>query len=194
MPLEIAFHNTERSEALEAKIRERVARLEERFHHINSVHVTVDVPHRSPAERARQYHLRVEVRVPDKELVVSRDPGDHTNHFDPEIVVRDAFDAMERQLQSYVGKLRGDVKTHDAGTQGKVLRLFPEHGFVATADGREIYFHRNAVVDADFEDLEEGTTVELSLVHGESPAGPQASTVRPIGDWDYEPRPRRPRP
>lgn len=194
MPLEIAFHNTEPSEALETRIRERVQRLEHRFGHINSCHVVVDVPHRNPAERARQFEVRIELRVPDKELAVSRKPGDRTNHFDPMVAVRDAFDAMERQLEEYSERLRGDVKAHEPGRQGRVLRLFPEHGFVGMTDGREIYFHRNAVVDARFEDLEEGAPVEVVLVHGESPAGPQASTVRPIRPMELEPKPRRHRP
>ncbi|MFP4002847.1 MAG: HPF/RaiA family ribosome-associated protein [Alphaproteobacteria bacterium] len=190
-PLEIAFHNMDSSDALEQKIRERVERLNKRYHFINSCHVTVDVPHRNPAEKAREYHVRVEVRVPDKELVVSRDPGDIRAHFDPYIAVRDAFDAMERQLEQFSQKIRRDVKTHQAPLQGRILRLFPDHGFVATTDGREIYFHRNAVVDARFDDLEPDAPVELSLVHGESPMGPQATTVRPIRPMEFVPEPPR---
>ena len=188
-PLEIAFHNMDTSEALERKVRGRVGRLNQRYGFINSCHVVVEVPHRNPANQAREYHVRIEVRVPDKELVVSRDPGDDRTHFDPHLAVRDAFDAMERQLEQFSQKIRRDVKSHAAPLQGRVLRLFPDYGFVATTDGREIYFHRNAVVDARFDDLEPETPVELSLVHGESPMGPQASTVRPIRPMEFVPEP-----
>ena len=87
--------------------------------------------------------------------------------------------------------MHGDVKAHAAPLQGRILRLFTGHGFIATTDQREIYFHRNSVVDGDFEDLEEGQTVELVLVHGESPMGPQASTVRPIRRMQYVEEPRK---
>jgi ribosome-associated translation inhibitor RaiA len=38
-PLEISFHNMERSEAVEAKIRQRVEKLEKYFDRITSCHV-----------------------------------------------------------------------------------------------------------------------------------------------------------
>lgn len=184
-PLEIAFDNMEPSATLDAKIRDRVERLHRYFNHINSVHVTVSVPHRNPAERSREYHVRIEVRVPDKELVVSRDPGDRRAHFDAEIAVRDSFEAMEKQLEAHSQKVRGEVKTHLARPQGRVARIFHDHGFVATVDGREIYFHRNAVVGEAFDELGTGAPVELAIAEDESPVGPQATTVRPIRETEY---------
>lgn len=188
VPLEIAFHNTEPSEALEQRIRERVARMQKRFGRINSCRVVVEVPHRSQV-KALAYHLRIEVGVPSKELVVSRDPGDRNAHFDPYVAVRDAFDAMERQLEQHSQLMRGDTKTHSAPLQGHVARLFGDHGFVSTADGRELYFHRNAVAEDGFDKLETGATVALSLVHNESPQGAQATSVRPIGPMEFVPEP-----
>ena len=168
-PLEIAFDNMEPSATLDAKIRDRVERLHRYFNHINSVHVTVSVPHRNPAERSREYHVRIEVRVPDKELVVSRDPGDRRAHFDAEIAVRDSFEAMEKQLEAHSQKVRGEVKTHLAQPQGRVARIFHDHGFVATA----------------FDELGTGAPVELAIAEDESPVGPQATTVRPIRETEY---------
>ncbi|WP_181164489.1 HPF/RaiA family ribosome-associated protein [Amaricoccus solimangrovi] len=187
IPLEIAFHNVEKSEAIERRIRERVARMERYFAHVNSCRVVFEAPHRS-AGGARQFHLRVETRVPDKELVVSRDPGASGAHFDPLVAVRDAFDAMDRQLEAHGQKARNETKLHPAALQGRILRLFDSHGFAATNDGREIYFHRDAVPEEGFDGLSEGDALELTLVHGESPAGPQASTARPIRPMDYMPR------
>lgn len=192
IPLEIAYHNVDKSDALEDRIRERVARMHRRFGHINSCRIVVEVPHRSQVN-ALEYHIRAEVRVPDNEIVVSRDPGDRGAHFDPYIAVRDVFDAVERQLEEHSQKVRSDVKHHPLPPQGRVLRLFHDHGFVATNDGREIYFHRNAVVDEGFDALEVDSPVELTLVHGESPMGPQASTVRRIGPMDYVPDPSKQR-
>ncbi|MFC3228174.1 HPF/RaiA family ribosome-associated protein [Marinibaculum pumilum] len=186
VPLEIAFHNLEKSEALEQKVRDRVAKLH-RFHdRIVSCRVAIEVPHRSRAH-ALGYHVRIEVRVPEKELVVSHDPGPQEDHFKPGLAVRDAFDAMERQLEEYGRRRRGVVKSLNRPLQGRVVRLFADHGFIAATDGREIYFHRNSVVGTDFDNLSEEATVELEVMEGESPAGPQASTVKAIPPMRLDP-------
>ncbi len=186
VPLEIAFRNTDHSDALERRIRERVEKMHRYFGRINSCHVVVEAPHRSQV-KAKGYHVRIETRVPETELVVSQNPGAKEAHHDPYVAVRDAFDAMDRQLEQHSQKVRGDVKTHDGPPQGVVSRLFKDHGFVETVDGRDIYFHRNAVVDADFDALEKGCAVELSVMEGESPMGPQATTIRPIPRMRLDP-------
>jgi len=191
VPLEIAFHNLEPSERLERKIRQRADKLNRYFDRIVSCRVAVDMPHRGPAAQPLAYHVRIEVRVPEKVLVVSRDPGEAEDRFNPDLALRDAFAAMERQLEEHSRKVRGEVKTLNAPRQGRVLRTFPEHGFIATTDGREIYFHRNSVIDAGFDRLKPGDTVELVLAHGESPAGPQASTVKPIPPMRLDPQPQK---
>ena len=52
-------------------------------------------------------------------------------------------------------------------------------GFIETADGREIYFHRNAVLDGAYRRLRGGS--EVRFVEVEGAKGAQASTVRLIG-------------
>ena len=52
-------------------------------------------------------------------------------------------------------------------------------GFIETADGRQIYFHRNAVLDAAFDRLKVGS--EVAFAEEEGVKGPQASTVRVVG-------------
>ncbi|MCB2054703.1 MAG: HPF/RaiA family ribosome-associated protein [Geminicoccaceae bacterium] len=189
VPLELSFHNVQSSEALERKVRERVDKLHRFFDRITSCHVAIEVPHRSQAN-ALAYHVRIEVRVPRKELVVSRDPGPHGDHFDPYVVVRDAFDAMERQLEEHSRKVRGEVKTlqKDGNLQGRVVRKLENHGFIATTDGREVYFHRNAVVGVDFDRLSDDEAVELVLMDGEGPAGTSATTVKRIGAMQLDPK------
>ena len=190
VPLEIAFHNMDRSEAIERRVRERAVRLE-RFHKgINSCRVVVEAPHRSEGG-PQGYHVTIDVTVPGEELAVSRDPGDRERHHDPYLAVKDAFEAMEKRLESRKEKRRHDVKSHPAPLQGRVLRMFPDHGFVATNDGREIYFHRNAVAEGRFDDIRPEDAVELVIVHGESPEGPQATTVKPIRDARYVDAPPR---
>ena len=52
-------------------------------------------------------------------------------------------------------------------------------GFIETPDGREIYFHRNSVLDGDFDRLTVGSEVRFVEEPGEK--GAQATTVRMIG-------------
>ena len=192
-PLEIAFHNMESSEALETLVRERADKLHRYFDRINSVRVVVEVAHKSQGGN-KAYHARIETRVPGQELVVSQDPGGR-DHFDAYRTVRDAFDAMERQLEGHSKKLRGRDKApmaaaQEGSPQGRVLRTFPEYGFIEATDGREIYFHRNAVVDGTIEDLEKGQPVEMALIEQPDNAmGPQATTVRRIGALEMRDEP-----
>ena len=73
-------------------------------------------------------------------------------HEDFYVTMRDAFNAARRQLEDYVRRRRGKVKRHDVEAHGLIKNLFPyeDYGVIETPDGREIYFHRNSVLDADF--------------------------------------------
>ena len=53
-----------------------------------------------------------------------------------------------------------------------------EFGFIETNDGREIYFHRNSVLNGDFAKLAVGAHVTFAEEMGDK--GPQASTVKPM--------------
>jgi ribosomal subunit interface protein len=166
------------SEAIESMIRERVARLE-RFHdRIVRCHVVVDMPHRHH-RKGRLYAVRVDVTTPTREIVATRDPPLDHSHEDFNVVVRDAFDSIARQLEDEVRRRRGDVKTHEEPTHGRVVRLFPAHsyGFLVTPDEVEIYFHENSVIGGAFRELEVGDEVRYTLTPNESAKGPQASSV-----------------
>lgn len=58
----------------------------------------------------------------------------------------------------------------------RVEQLFEDHGFLKNVDGRDVYFHRNAVLHGDFDRLAVGTGVNYMEEMGED--GLQASTVR----------------
>ncbi|NQW11254.1 MAG: HPF/RaiA family ribosome-associated protein [Alphaproteobacteria bacterium] len=182
IPVQISFRNTDRSEAVEAKVRERAEGLDKYFGHITSCRVMIEAPERR-RHQGKLFHVRVELGVPGKELVANRHPAEHHAHEDVYVAVRDAFDAARRQLEDYARKLSGRVKTHDVPLHGKVLRLFPNegYGFIEASDGQEIYFHGNSIVGASFDDLDVGSDVRLEVAEGESDKGSQASTVRLIG-------------
>jgi cold shock CspA family protein/ribosome-associated translation inhibitor RaiA len=181
-PVEIIFRNAERSDAVEDAVRERaqgLARLHERMQHCR---VVIEMTHRR-MPKGREYRARIDLKLPGRNLVVGRASTSAPGHADAYQAVRHAFDAAARRLQSFSHRRRGEVKTHETPPHGQVARLFPAegYGFIRMADGQEIYFHRNAVVNDGFEKLEIGTEVRVSVHDGESDKGPQAGTVRPVG-------------
>jgi cold shock CspA family protein len=80
-----------------------------------------------------------------------------------------------------VRRRRGKTKVHEPAPLARVAKLFPveDYGFLETPDGREVYFHKNAVLHNGFEQLKVGMEVYYAEESGEK--GPQASTVRVVG-------------
>ncbi len=176
LPLQITYRNMSPSEAVERCIRERVERLDEFCDRIMGCRVVVETRHRRH-HQGKLYHLRVDLTVPGDEIVVSRAPAMHKTHEDVYVAIRDAFDAARRRLEDYVRRRRRQFKLHEPAPRGRIVRLDATNdcGFIETADGREIYFHRNSIVNADFDRLNEGDAVRFHEEAGEK--GPQASTV-----------------
>jgi ribosomal subunit interface protein len=179
--LQITFHGIDHSDAIESRIREKVARLERFAQHTTSLRVTVDAPHQQHT-KGTLYSVRIDARLRNSELAVSRAHRHDHSHEDVYAAIRDAFDALERQLEDHVRQQRGTVKRHDVPDHGKVIKLFPQdgYGFAESADGMEVYFHENAV-SGSFASLNVGDEVRLVIAEDESERGPQASTVTPIG-------------
>lgn len=180
LPLQIAFRNIDPSPAIEAEIRKRAARLD-RFHgRIMGCQVTVEARHRH-RHKGKLYNVRVHLTVPGMEISGTHSrPKDHA-HEDVYVAIRDAFDAVTRQLEDHARVARGDVKAHETPMHGKVARIGADHGFIETADGNEVYFHRNSVVEGRFDDLEVGNEVRVAVAERESDKGWQATTVHPVG-------------
>jgi cold shock CspA family protein len=181
-PLEITFRNLDHSDAVEAKVREKAVKLEKAFDRITSCRVMIEALNRQHT-KGNLFHVTIEVGVPGKQVVVDRNSGKNHAHEDIYVALRDAFNAARRRLEDHSRKRAGRVKTHAVPPHGKVARLngFEGYGFIVTPDGGEIYFHRNSLVDADFDKLEEGQEVRYVIAEGESDKGPQASTVKLIG-------------
>lgn len=178
--LQITFRNLDRSAAVEAKIRERAARLERRFGDIIGCRVAVELLHKHHRQ-GNHFHVRIDLTVPGGELVASREPDEHPAYTDVYVAIRDGFDAAERMLEDYMRRLRGQVKAHETPLHGRVSELHRAEGYgrIETSDGRLVYFHRNSLVHADFDDLAVGDEVRYDDEQGER--GPQASTVRVVG-------------
>jgi ribosomal subunit interface protein len=165
------MHGVSHSEALEADIREHAAKLEQFHPRMTSCRVTVEETRRHH-QQGREFTIRVDVRVPGKEIVVTRD-----HHEDVYVALRDAFDSAKRQIEEVIREQRGDVKLHEIPQHGRVARVLRDEGFgfIETADGRELYFSRENVVHPTFEHLEPG--VEVQFIEEMAAEGPQANRV-----------------
>ncbi len=176
IPLQITFRDFDSSPAVDARVREEVDKLE-RFHpNIISCRVVLEQPHRQH-NKGNVFHTAIHVTLPGNDVEVNR--GERPEYADIYISIRDAFDDVRRRLDEKRDLRRHAVKHHDAPPHGAVERLFPDHGFIRTADGRDVYFHRNAVLNEGFEHLEVGAEVRFAEEMGEK--GPQASSVATIG-------------
>lgn len=109
----ITFRHMNQDDALEATIRQKVAKLEKFFDQISKCEIVVEAPNAGHHQQGSHYHVRIELHVPGDELVVDRAPEAAPNHEDPAVALRDAFEAAKRMLQEYARKRRGDVKRRD---------------------------------------------------------------------------------
>jgi ribosomal subunit interface protein len=180
LPLQITFRGLESSDALETDIREKAGKLDRYSPDIMSCRVVVEAGHKHHQD-GNLYHVRVDLTVPGREIVTSRERALHHAHTDAYVAVRDAFDEARRQLEDYERRRRQQVKAHEVPDHGRIasVNLEENFGFIEAADGREVYFHRNSVLRAPFDRLEAGQEVRFDEEMGEK--GPQAATVRVVG-------------
>jgi cold shock CspA family protein len=174
----IVFENMPPSDAVRRRILDEVAHLEDFYGRITACRVVVDKPEKG-RRKGTPFQVRIHLVLPGgKEVAVHPSTARQDKNADPMVAIRRAFDAAQRQLKRTVRRMRGDVKTHEVPQDfGNVVRIFPEegYGFIEATDGQEIYFHRNAVVDAGFDKLKPGDGVSYVAREGEK--GLQASTV-----------------
>lgn len=181
IPLKIAFEGgLEPSDALRARIEDEAAKLEQFSDRITACRVAV-IGRSRRHRHGELYKVRIQLVVPGGDVMVDRNPEADHAHEDPYVAIRDAFGAARRRLQDHERRFGGSVKHHEPPPHGVVARLFPDldHGFITASDGQEIYFHRNAVIDGDFERLEVGAEVRFTEAEGDK--GPQASSVHVVG-------------
>lgn len=113
VPLQITFHGIDHSDAVAQRIREKVAKLEQVCDRITSCRVTVETHHRNPSNlhvTGQPFQIRIDLTLPGGELVYTRDPKDAHVNEDIFVALRDAFQAIERQLKEFLARQRGDMK------------------------------------------------------------------------------------
>lgn len=182
IPIKITFRNLDPSPALETRIREHAEKLEHFDPRIHWCNVAVEAVDKHK-HKGRLYRISLNLGLPGKTIQINRRDRNKAAHEDIYVAIRDSFSAAVRQVEDYARIRRSEVKTHEAPPHGKVVRLFAEegYGFIETSSGKEVYFHRNSVVNDAFDSLAVDSEVRLEVAYGESEKGPQATTVKPVG-------------
>ena len=107
-PIQISFHQLAPSPAIEARIREKVAKLEHYFAGLISCRVVVERAYHQYQDRG-PVSVRFELAVPGNRTIVGGGPGtcnDAAEGFEGALTA--AFEAAKRQLHDHVATMRGD--------------------------------------------------------------------------------------
>jgi cold shock CspA family protein len=180
-PVQIDFQGMDTSPQIRGAITKHVGQLEDRFGRVTAGRVVLKAPgghHRTGG----LYEINIRLALPEgREVNIGHTPQNDERYADLDFALNDAFKRARRQLQDQVRKLQGQVKHHEGPPMGTVSELDPlgEFGFIETNDGRDIYFHRNSVLNGEFPHLSVGAHVTYAEEMGEK--GPQASTVKLMG-------------
>lgn len=110
-PLQITFRGLPHSDAVEANVREKAEKLNKFYPHIMGCQIVVEAEHHHH-HQGNLYHVRIDIKTPQKEIVVSREHHDNQAHEDVYVTIRDAFKSARRQLEDHNRTQRGNVKTH----------------------------------------------------------------------------------
>ncbi|OIP46937.1 MAG: cold-shock protein [Deltaproteobacteria bacterium CG_4_10_14_3_um_filter_60_8] len=175
MELHVEARNMEMRKSWQDKIDQEKERLVR--HHPGLVHnlrITID---ETSHHQGGGYELRLVASVPNDTVVVKR-KGETVR---PMLV--EAFDTLGLQLKELQRKRRQPAKAVEEGEAAaqstgiiKALYPFESYGFIATASGREVYFHENALKSVALAQLAEGDAVRFGESDGDK--GPCATWVR----------------
>jgi cold shock CspA family protein len=178
VPLDISFENCEPSEEIRSEIEKHAKRLEKFHDRMTSCNVAFIAP-QTRHRKGEPFKIDIRIALPEhKDIFVTKTHGDAPEHEHVTVAIKDAFGKAQRQIEDAIREMRGQVKSHEAADHGRVSKFMAgeDYGFIETADGRQIYFHRNSVLDNAFGRLTVGSEVRFVEEIGEK--GAQASTVR----------------
>lgn len=116
LPLQITFRDVAPSDAVRARIEKRVEKLRQFHPRLEACRVVVSAPHHHH-RHGRLYSVRIDVKAPQRSIVINREPSARQSHADVYVAIRDAFDALDRRIEDTARRRRGDVKAHAAKSQ-----------------------------------------------------------------------------
>jgi len=116
VPVQITFHQLEPSPDVEARIHEKVAKLEHLHTGIVSCRVVVEPAAHTTTQTI--FSVRFELSLPGNKTIIGGGPGTKNDGFDNvHTAINAAFEAAKRQLQDHAEKER----LHTAPPLGTIL-------------------------------------------------------------------------
>jgi hypothetical protein len=100
------------SPAVETRVRELANHLGVFSDRILGCRVVLDSPHRHQ-HQGKVFNVKVQLTLPGEDVVVDMERPDRDGHEDVYVVLRDAFDAARRQLQTRMATLRNEPNRHE---------------------------------------------------------------------------------
>ncbi|MEP7068744.1 MAG: HPF/RaiA family ribosome-associated protein [Usitatibacter sp.] len=106
MTPQITYRGMPHSPAMDDRIRDLAAKLDDLHPKITRCHVVVDETDRHKS-KGNLFNVHVDLHIPGNEIAAT-----HQAHTDAYVAISQAFDVVTRQLEDAVRRQRGDVKSH----------------------------------------------------------------------------------
>lgn len=94
----VTFRDVKATDGLKQAIEKKIERIKTHFREVEGIDVVLTAPHKHH-HKGNLFSCHIEAHIPRRPpCVVGRDSEDHA-HEDPYVAIRDAFAALERQLE-----------------------------------------------------------------------------------------------
>lgn len=107
LSLQVTFRKMLPSPFVRQRVRERADKLVQFYDRVAGCRVVIEAPHRRH-HKGKLYAVSVEVKVPGATLASRRKSGKHHEHEDVYVALRDSFDSIERQIEEFIRRKRGE--------------------------------------------------------------------------------------
>jgi len=174
---EITFHNMRSSQTLRTEILKRIAKLEKFYGRLISAG---SIEARTKQHRTGNvYDVHIEMQAPGGHLVVAASRTISRNGTPIPMCVP-PFTMHSRPPKRSCGPSERNnmARLNPRGAcSGQIAELFADRdfGFIQTHEGARLYFHRNSLMNGDFEKLKRDDAVQF--VEGAGDTGPAAVKV-----------------
>ena len=108
----VVFNQAEPSEAVRQRAEYMMSKLARVSGHIMRCVMTIEGRHRHH-HQGNLFHISIRIRLPFRDVVVTRDPERDHAHEDIYVAMRDAVDTAKRQLQTYEEEFGGKQAQHE---------------------------------------------------------------------------------
>lgn len=179
-PPEVVLSEVAGRAALEAAALDRIAGLAASCPRILRCRVVVEAIHQARLGLGDFVHVRLSIAVPGGEIVVRRAPSSASSLEDAATALRRTFDVAKRRLDEWSRAHPAPAGPGPAAREGRIARIDRASGtgLVRAAEGDDLRFWRDGVLDGGFDRL--GVGDEVRFIADPGVPFPRASAVHPL--------------